>query len=210
MLKILITDDHAIWRQGFHSVLLKGMGQIEVGEACNATEALQMVRKKKWDAMVMDISMPGRSGLDVLPDIKAVEPKLPVLILSMHDEEQFAMRALKAGASGFLNKASAATELVTAVRKVIAGGRYISPSLAEKLVCHLIDESDKPAHEQLSDREFEIMCMIAGGKSREQIAKALYLSVKTVSTYRARLLEKMKLEGNADITRYAIQKNLIS
>lgn len=210
MLNILITDDHSIVRQGFRDVLIKEMGQVVVGEASNAQEALQMVGKKRWDAVVLDISMPGRSGLDVLRDIKAAHATLPVLILSMHDEEQFALRVLKAGASGYMNKASAPSELVRAVRKILTGGRYVSPSLAEKLVTHLVDDSEKPPHERLSDREFEIMCLIASGKSREAIGKAIHLSVKTVSTYRSRILEKMKFQGNAEITRYAIENSLVN
>lgn len=190
--------------------MTKEMGEVEIGEASNASEAMQLVREKKWDVVVLDISMPDRSGLDVLREIKTERPDLPVLILSMHGEDQFAMRVLKSGASGYLNKATAPTELIHAVRKILAGGRYVSPSLAEKLVSHLVEHSEKLPHERLSDREFEIMCLIASGSSREQIGKALHLSVKTISTYRARVLEKMNIEGNAEITRYALKHNLVN
>jgi DNA-binding NarL/FixJ family response regulator len=191
-------------------VLAKGLGSIEWGEAADAQQTLDLVQKQSWNVLVLDISLPGRSGLDVLPDIKAAQPDLPVLILSMHGEEQFALRVLKAGAAGFVNKGSAPSELVNAVQKIIEGGCYIGASLAQKLVSHLLNNSEKPSHEQLSDREFEIMRLIANGHGREQIARSIHLSVKTVSTYRARLMEKMKFKSNAEITRYAIKNNLVS
>jgi DNA-binding NarL/FixJ family response regulator len=179
------------------------------GEARNATEALALVWKEKWDVVVLDITMPGRSGLEVLKEIKRSRPKLPVLILSMHPEDQFAVRLFKAGAAGYLTKESAGEELVGAIKKVVGGGRYISPSLAERMASYLSIDVQKAPHERLSDREFLILRMIASGKQVSQIAKELSLSVSTVSTYRARILEKMDMKNNAELTHYALQKNLV-
>ncbi|RPI50405.1 MAG: DNA-binding response regulator, partial [Chloroflexi bacterium] len=167
------------------------------------------VRAETWDVVVLDISMPDRSGLDILKQIRSERPKLPVLVLSMYSEDQYAIRVLKAGASGYLTKDSAADELVKAIRKVVSGGRYVSPLLAEKLAFEIGDDSSRLPHEALSDREFQVLRMIAAGKSVKEIAAELSLSVKTVSTYRARLLEKMNLGTNAELIHYAIQNNLI-
>jgi DNA-binding NarL/FixJ family response regulator len=210
MIKVLIADDHAVVRSGLKQILDETSGEIQVqGEAANGREVLEKVQSQDWDVLVLDITMPGRSGLDILKDIRHLKPGLPVLILSMHAEEQFATRMLKAGASGYLNKESAPEELVKAIRKVCSGGKYVSAAQAERMVSELTSESDKPPHELLSDREYEILCLIASGKTPTQIAKQLNLSVKTVSTYRSRILEKMKLETNAQLTHYAIKGGLV-
>lgn len=180
------------------------------GEARNAHEALTKVWKEKWDVVVLDVTMPGRSGLEVLKEIKRSRPKLPVLVVSMHPEDQFAVRILKAGAAGYLTKESAGEELVGAIKKVLAGGKYVSPSLAERMASYLAIDVQKAPHERLSDREFLVLRMIASGKPVSEIAKELSLSVATISTYRARLLEKMDMKNNAELTHYAIQKELVS
>jgi DNA-binding NarL/FixJ family response regulator len=179
------------------------------GEARNANEAFHRIAKEPWDVLVLDITMPGRSGLEVLQEIRRLRPKLPVLVLSMHPEDQFAVRMLKAGAAGYLTKESAGDELVGAIKKVLAGGRYVSPSLAEKMASYLDIDVQKAPHERLSDREFLTLRMIASGRTVSQIAKELSLSVKTVSTYRTRILEKMSMKTNAELTHYAIQKQLV-
>ena len=209
MLRILITDDHALIRQGLKQILLEGFGNVEVGEAQNAHEALEQIGKNDWDAVVMDITMPGRSGLDVLREIKSAKPKLPVLFLSMHSEDQLAIRALKAGAAGFITKECAPQELVNALKQVLAGSKYISKTLVQKLASDLATDTTKPLHESLSDREYQVMCQIAAGKSATQIAEELALSVKTISTYRTRVFEKMGMKTNAELTRYAIKNALV-
>lgn len=208
-MRILITDDHAVVRQGLKLILADHFKKAVFGEARNATEALALVWKEKWDVVVLDITMPGRSGLEVLKEIKRSRPKLPVLVLSMHPEDQFAVRLLKAGAAGYLTKESAGEELVCAIKKVVAGGRYISPSLAERMASYLTIDVQKAPHERLSDREFLILRMIASGKQVSQIAKELSLSVATVSTYRGRILGKMDMKNNAELTHYALQKELV-
>jgi len=208
-MKILITDDHAVLRRGLKQILEDGFGKIQFGEAANASEAIAAVTSDNWDLVVLDITMPGRSGLDALKEIKALKPQTRVIVLSVHSEDQFAVRVLKAGASGFLNKDSAPEELVKAVRKVLAGGRYVSASLAEKLAVHLDHPNDQLPHQQLSDREFQVLRMIGSGKTVSEIAEELSLSVKTVSTYRARILEKMGLHTNAELTRYAFENKLV-
>ena len=209
-MKILITDDHTVVRQGLKLILADRFKKSVFGEARNAHEALTRASKEKWDVMILDITMPGRSGLEVLREIKRMRPKLPVLVLSMHPEDQFAVRLLKAGAAGYLTKESAGDELVGAIEKVVAGGRYISPALAERMASYLDIDVQKPPHERLSDREFLILRMIGSGKTVSQIAKELSLSVKTISTYRARLLEKMDMKPNAEVTHYAIQNQLVN
>lgn len=209
MIKVLIADDHAVVRQGLKQILAETSDMLVVGEASTGAEALEKVRNEESDVLVLDMAMPGPSGLDILKEVRATRPKLPVLILSMHPEEQFAVRLLKAGASGYLNKESAPDELVKAIRKVVAGGKYVGPILAERLALDISADSDKPLHETLSDREFQVMCLIASGKTVTEIAEALSLSVKTVSTYRARILEKMNLTTNAEVIRYAIQNQLV-
>jgi DNA-binding NarL/FixJ family response regulator len=178
-------------------------------EAGNGQEALAFIRKKDYDLVLLDISMPGRSGLEVLKDVKSEKPKLPVLILSIYPEEQYAIRALRAGASGYMTKASAPNELIAAIRKISEGGKYISASLAEKLTYYLDGDASRPPHEALSDREYQVMLMIASGKTVTQIADELCLSVKTISTYRTHILEKMKMKNNAEMTLYAVQNKLV-
>ena len=209
MIKILIADDHAVVRRGLKQILAEEPNMAVFGEACNAQEVLKNVREQNWDIVILDITMPDRSGLEVLKELKNIRPKLPVLILSIHPEEQYAVRVLKAGAAGYMTKESAPEELVKAVRKVIKGSKYISPSLAEKLAFDLETDSEKPLHEALSNREYQVMCMIASGKTVKEIAKELYLSVKTISTHRARILEKMKMKTNAELTHYAIKNRLV-
>jgi len=209
MIKILIADDHAVVRRGLKQILAEEPNMAVFGEACNAQEVLKNVREQNWDIVILDITMPDRSGLEVLKELKNIRPKLPVLILSIHPEEQYAVRVLKAGAAGYMTKESAPEELVKAVRKVIRGSKYISPSLAEKLAFDLETDSEKPLHETLSDREYQVMCMIASGKTVKEIAKKLYLSVKTISTHRARILGKMKMKTNAELTHYAIKNRLV-
>jgi len=209
MIKVLIADDHPIVRQGLRQIL-SGIPDMEVaGEAVNAQETQDQVRAGGWDVLVLDITMPDRSGFDILKELKYEQPDLPVLVLSIHAEEQFAVRVLKAGASGYLTKENAPAELVKAIRKVVGGGKYISSSLAETLAAGLDATSDRPRHKALSDREFQVMQMMASGKTLAEIAESLSLSAKTVSTYRTRLLEKMKLKTNAEIIRYAIENGLI-
>jgi DNA-binding NarL/FixJ family response regulator len=208
-MKILITDDHAVVRQGLKQILAEEFTRAEFGEATNAQEAIDRVWKENWDVVVLDITMPGRSGLEVLKEIKKSRPKLPVLVLSMHPEDQFAVRILKIGASGYMTKESAPNELVGAVKKVMAGGRYVSPSLAEKMASYLAIDVHTPPHERLSDREFLVLRLIASGKTPTAIAKELALSVKTISTYRMRILEKMNMSNNAELTHYAIQNRLV-
>jgi two-component system, NarL family, invasion response regulator UvrY len=208
-MKILITDDHAVVRQGLKQILAAEFKKAEFGEAGSAQESLKRVSENHWDVVILDVTMPGRSGLEALKDIKQIRPKLPVLILSMHPEDQFAVRMLKAGASGYMTKESAPEELVGAVRKVISGGRYVSPALAEKMASYLAIDVQTPPHERLSDREFLVLRMIASGKTVGTIAKELSLSVKTISTYRTRILEKTSMTNNAELTHYAIQNHLV-
>lgn len=207
-MKVLIADDHAIVRKGFREIVEEALPGVQVAEATNGLEVLEQIRLHDWDVLVMDISMPGRSGLDILHEIRAQRPKLPVLILSMHPEDQYAMRMLKAGAAGYINKEVALDQLVQAIQKVTAGGRYVSPTLAEKFAFELSGGSDKQPHELLSDREYTVLIMIGGGKTVSEIADELALSVKTVSTYRTRILEKMNLSTNAEMIRYVIENNL--
>jgi DNA-binding NarL/FixJ family response regulator len=209
MLRILVADDHEVVRKGLVKVLAEILQPIKVDEANNGQEALSKVLKSEYDLVVLDIKMPGKSGLDVLKEIKQHKPQLPVLILSMHPEEQFAIRAMRAGASGYLTKECAGDELVLAVRKALKGERYISNTLAEILAGELTIDSGKPLHEILSDREYQVMLMIASGKPVGAIAKELRLSVKTVSSYRANILLKTRMKNNAEITHYAIQNKLV-
>jgi two-component system, NarL family, invasion response regulator UvrY len=196
-------------RQGLKLILADHFKRAHFGEARNAQEALDSVMRNGWDVVVLDINMPGRSGLEVLKEIKRVKPKLPVLVLSMNPEDQFAVRMLKAGAAGYLTKESAGNELVGAIEKVTNGGRYISPSLAERMASYLDMDVQKAPHERLSDREFLILRMMASGKTVSQIGRELSLSVKTISTYRTRLLQKMDMKNNAELTHYALQKGLV-
>jgi DNA-binding NarL/FixJ family response regulator len=208
-IKILIADDHPIVRAGFKQVISDMPDMLVADEAGNGQEVLNLIRKKDYDLVLLDISMPGRSGLEILKDLKSEKPKLPVLILSIYPEEQYAIRALRAGASGYMTKASAPNELILAIRKISEGGKYISASLAEKLAYYLDGDAAKPPHETLSDREYQVMLMIASGKTVTEIANELCLSVKTISTYRTHILEKMKMKNNAEITLYAVQNKLV-
>jgi two-component system invasion response regulator UvrY len=210
MIHILIVDDHAVVRDGVKRLSDEQLGAAVFGEASTAQEALQLVREAHWDVVVLDISLGERNGLEVLKELKQLRPRLPVLILSMHAEEQYARRAFRAGAAGYITKDSSRAELVTALNKVLHGVKYVSPMLAEKLVVAMARGTDQPLHEALSDREFEVMCLIASGKTVSQIAELLSLSDKTISTYRARILEKMHMKTNAELTHYAIQNKLES
>jgi len=210
MIRILIADDHAIVRRGLKHIVSEQPDMTVAGEAENARQVLDLVRTDKWDVIVLDINMPGRSGLEVLKELRRAHPKLPVLVLSVHPEDQYGVRVLKAGAAGYLTKDSAPDELVQAIRKVHRGGKYVSASLAEVLAFELETETDRPRHKSLSDREYQVMTMIASGKTVGEIGEELSLSVKTISTYRARVLGKMKMRTNAELTHYAIQNQLLS
>ncbi|MBW7888253.1 MAG: response regulator transcription factor [Bacteroidetes bacterium] len=209
MIRVLLADDHTIVRKGLRQILEDGIHSLSFGEAGNANEALSLLHSSEWDIAILDLSMPGRSGLDLLKDIKSLAPKLPVLILSMHPEEQYALRVMKAGANGYLTKDSAPEELVKAVTIIVKGRKYISPKLSEQLLDVISKPKNSGEHTSLSDREFEVMTAIASGKTVSQIADMLSLSVKTVSTYRARIFEKMNFSNNAELTRYAIQNKLV-
>ena len=209
MINVLFVEDHAIVREGLKQILADTTDIVVADEAGDGEEALAKVRERDFDIAVLDISMPGRSGLEILKELKTIRPALPVLILSMYPEELYAVRAFKSGASGYLSKESAPTELITAIRKVSSGGRYVSPSLAESLALNLSDDNGKPIHDKLSSREYQILCMIASGKTGKEIASELNLSAKTVSTYRARVLEKMGMRSNAELTHYALQNALV-
>ena len=206
---ILIADDHGVVRRGLKGILADAFPSTEFTEACTGDEVLSHLGKTKIALLVLDISMPGRSGVDVLRDVKHAYPRLPVIILSGHPEEQYAVRCLRAGASAYIHKESAPEELAIATRKILSGGRYISASLAEKLVDNLDEPGDKPLHELLSDREHEVMKMIAAGVPLTEIGDRLHVSVKTISTYRARIMEKMQMKSNAELTRYAMTHSLI-
>lgn len=209
-MRILIADDHFVVRQGLKYILAGAFKRASFGEAANSQQTLERVAKERWDVVILDLTMPGRSGLEVLSEIKRSHPLLPVLILSVHPEDQFAVRLLKAGAAGYMTKESAPEELVGAVSKAIAGGRYISPGLGEQMASLLVRDVDAAPHEMLSDREFLILRLIASGKPVGAIARELSLSVKTISTYRGRLLEKMGLTNNAQLVHYAFHNNLVA
>jgi len=206
MLKILTIDDHEVVRRGLKDMFTKESATF--GEARSGAEALDLVRKQPWDIAVLDISLGGRSGLEVLSELKQLRPRLPVLILTMHAEEQYAVRAFKAGASGYINKASSGEELRRAILKIIKGGQYVGPALAEKIVVQL-SQPGKVPHESLSNREFEVLCSIASGQTVKEIAAKLSLSDKTISTYRRRILDKMDMRTNAELTHYAIRNKLV-
>jgi two-component system invasion response regulator UvrY len=208
-INILIADDHPIVREGFKQVLSETTDMIVAGEASNGQEVLNLIRKNKYDVVLLDISMPGRSGLEILKELRSEHPKLPILIVSIYPEEQYAVRAFRAGASGYLTKASAPHELIEAIRKVSKGGRYVSSSLAEELTYYLDVDATRAPHETLSDREYQVMLLIASGKTVSGIAEELCLSVKTISTYRTHILKKMNVKNNAEITLYAVQNKLV-
>jgi two-component system, NarL family, invasion response regulator UvrY len=209
MRKVLIVDDHEVVRDGVKRLLDEQPGGIYCGEAGTPGEAVRMALGNDWDAVILDLSFAGKSGLEVLKELKQIRPRLPVLILTMHSEEQYARRAFKAGAAGFITKDSPRDELSKAIHKVMDGGKYLSPSLAEKLIVDLERGFDRPPDETLSDREFQVMRLIASGKTLSEIAALLSLSDKTISTYRARLMEKMGMRTNAELTHYAFQNKLV-
>lgn len=209
MLKILLADDHAIVRQGIKQLINSAYPQVEFGEANTLHDLYDLVHKDTWDALILDLAFPEGNGLETMKQIKADYPGLPVLILSMYPEDQYAVRTLRAGASGYLNKEAAPEELVSAIQKILAGGEYISTGVAEELVRFTRQEGDQPPHKYLSDREYQVLCLIASGKELREISQELALSAKTVSTYRARLLVKMNMKTNAELTRYAIQNGLV-
>ena len=208
-MRILLADDHAVVRRGLKEILAEEFRNARFGEAESGAEAIQHVRQGDWDVLILDVSMPDRSGLEVLKDVKAIRPSLPVLVLSVHPENQYAVRTLRAGAAGYLTKESAPEKLVEAVNKAVTGGQYISVSLAERLADNLRKGRDGLPHEALSDREYEVVCRIASGKLVSEIAEELSLSVKTVSTYRTRALGKMGINSNAALMRYAIDHKLV-
>ncbi|MCK4533955.1 MAG: response regulator transcription factor [Syntrophobacterales bacterium] len=207
-INILIADDHPIVREGLKQIISETSDMTVADEAGNGQEALDLVRKKEYDLLLLDISMPGRNGLEILKELKSEFPKLPVLILSIYPEEQYAVRAFRAGASGYLTKASAPNELISAIKKIVNGGRYVSESLAEKLTYYLDEDSSRPPHDLLTDREYQVMLMLGSGKTVKEIAEELFLSVKTISTYRTHILEKMKMKNNAEVTLYVVKNKL--
>lgn len=209
-MNILIADDHPVVRQGLRQMLAGEQDLTVVGEAGNGHELVELARKLAWDVAVLDLNMPGKNGLELVRELRQRHPDRPVLILSMYPEERHAMRALKAGAVGYMTKDSAPAELVSAIRKVARGGRYVSAALSERLARELAGDSERPAHEALSDREYQIMWMIASGRTVGEIAGQLFLSPNTVSTYRARILKKMGMENNAELMHYAIAHQLVS
>ncbi len=209
MIRILVADDHPVVRAGLKELISEDSEMEVIGEASNGEEVLSMVDSSRYDVVVLDITMPGESGLEVLKHLKKTKPKLPVLILSIHSEDMYAIRALKAGASGYLTKATANEDLVKAIREVAGGGKYVSPVLAKKLAASVPGGVDRLAHETLSDREFQVFRMLAEGQRMTEIGKELSLSPKTISTYRGRILEKMHLKSDSDITRYAIANQML-
>lgn len=207
-MRILCIDDHAIFRQGVKQILLQNDRQVKIGEAATAEEAMRLARESRWDVVVLDLSLPDRSGLQLLVELKREYPDLPVLVLSMHAEDEYAVRAVRGGASGYVTKESAPEELLVAIHKVVRGGRYMTPLLAEKVAfAHASPATEKP-HHALSERELEVLQLIGAGKSLKEIAAMLSLSVKSVGTYRARVLEKMTMSTNADLIRYVVENKL--
>lgn len=208
MIKVLVADDHPVVREGLKRVIEKDSGMLVAAEAGTSQEVLDRLAAKRPDVVLLDINMPGRGGLEILQQIKTHYPSLPVLVISMYPEDQYATRVLRAGAAGYLTKESAPSQLVKAIRKVVGGGKYVSPTLAEKLAIDLGSEAQFP-HESLSDREYQVLCLLASGKTVSEIADELSLSIKTISTYRTRILEKMDLRNNVELARYALKHGLV-
>jgi two-component system invasion response regulator UvrY len=208
-MRILIADDHAIVRKGLRQLILEEYPTSEIGEVSDVESLIALLMKGQWDLVISDISMPGRSGLEALQQIKEIDPRIPVLIMSMHPEDQYALRVFRAGASGYLSKDAVHEELIKAIQMIRNGRKFITPSIAEKLAGALDSASNREPHEYLSNREFDVLKMLAGGKSISEIAEQLSLSATTVSTYRSRILEKTGMRTNADLTRYALEKRLI-
>jgi DNA-binding NarL/FixJ family response regulator len=210
LIKVLVSDDHALLRAGVKEILTHGFQDIVFGEAADAEQVLASLQAQEWDLVILDLNMPGRSGVEVLRELKQLQPKLPVLVLSMHAEDQYGRRLLRAGASGYLNKEVVPEELIKAVRKVLDGGRYVSPALAERLAFDLNEkDAGRAAHETLSQREFEVLRLIASGKTVSEIAEQIHLSVPTVSTYRARILSKMNMTTTAELIRYGLENRIV-
>jgi two-component system, NarL family, invasion response regulator UvrY len=209
-MKILVVDDHAVVRHGVKQILCEHFHQAVIGEAQDAEHMFVEMEKRSWDMVVLDVGMPGKGGLEALKDLKRLQPKLPVLVLSAYPEDQLAVRLIRAGAAGYLSKDSAPSELVHAIQKILDGGRFISASVADLLAANLESALDKPLHEQLSDREYQVMCLIAVGKSLKEIAEDLSVSVSTINTYRARILEKMHMRNNTELTHYALDNRLVN
>lgn len=209
VMKVIIADDHAIVRRGLIQILAEEYHNLLAREAENADEVFKLLRENDWDIIILDISMPGKSGLEILKEVRHEHPKVPILVLTSHPEEQYAIRVLKAGAAGYMTKESAPEHLVEVIGKITRGGKYISPTLAELLADNIGKNLDKEPHESLSDREYQVLCLIASGKTVGEIAAELSLSVKTISTYRARILEKMMFKNNAELTHYALRNNLL-
>jgi len=209
MINVLIADDHAVVRRGIRQIISEEPEINVLGEASNSDEIMAQLYEHDWNVIVLDITMPGKNGLDVLIEIKRKKPEIKVLILSMHPEEEIALRALKTGASGYLNKDSVPGELIRAIRKVNSGGKYISSALAESLAFNIEKDAGIPRYELLSEREFQVMCLIASGNTLSQIAEELSLSVKTISTYRTRILDKLNMKSNVELTHYAIKHKLV-
>ena len=209
MIRVLIADDHSVVRKGLKQILLEGFPAAHIEEVADAEELIKKIVQSPWDVVISDLSMPGRSGLEALQQIKQIQPKLPVLILSIHPEDQYAIRVLKSGASGYLSKDMAPDELVNAVKRVMLGKKYITDSIAEKLASVLDQDASKASHEYLSDREFSVLKLLAKGKSVSDIAESLFISVTTVSTYRTRIMAKMGMKSNADLTLYAVENKLL-
>ena len=208
-LRVLIVDDHPMMRIGLRQTLTTEYPDAYIEEASTAQEAFEITSKREWDVVLMDITMPGRSGLDALKDLKLDHPKLPILVISVHSEDQFAIRVMQKGAAGYLTKETAAAELVSAIKRVLTGGKYIRASVAEKLAAHVHRGTIGPLHQSLSDREYQVMCMLALGKTVKEIAGELSLSIKTISTYRTRILLKMSIRNNSELMRYAVENELV-
>jgi len=209
MIRLLIVDDHEIVRRGLKEIFANSFPELIVGEAETSQTALELLMKQEWDLMLLDINIPGRSGLEVLEEAKRLRPRTPVLVLSAYPEEEFAIRSLKLGASGYLNKSLGADEMLSAARKVLAGGKYVTASLAEKLAVALGSDVQQTPHESLSSRELQVLRMVASGRTIKEIAAEMALSEKTVGTYRARIAKKMGLSSNVELTRYALQHRLV-